>query len=78
MQYARESKIVQEHQPNLRIAAARAFQESLDQLQNILAQESQTSEPTDNTPDKDDSSSGAVPRSLEEAVADIDEFFGDA
>jgi hypothetical protein len=33
-----------EHQQNIRITAARAFRESLDQLQNILAHERQIAE----------------------------------
>ena len=65
------------HQHNQRTAAARAFMESLDQLQNILAQEPQTVE-------SEYHSSGVHPGSyqsdlklLEEAAADLDEFFGE-
>ncbi|MBE9127469.1 hypothetical protein IQ258_15210, partial [Coleofasciculus sp. LEGE 07081] len=55
-------------QPNLRTAAARAFVESLDQLQTILAEETPTSDPQ---PQKLDM------KVWEEAAADLDEFFGD-
>jgi len=57
-----------EHQHDRRIAATRAFIESLDQLQNILAQERQTPEselPLSN------------PNLLEEAAADLDAFFSE-
>ncbi len=59
-----------EHQRNPRFSAAKAFMESLDQLQNILAQERQTdeSEPSDNWSDSE---------VLEEVGADLDEFFGE-
>ncbi len=52
-----------EHQPNLRIAASRAFRESLDQLQNILEPEHQSAESDSHI--------------WEEAGADLDAFFGD-
>ncbi|HEY9601725.1 MAG TPA: hypothetical protein V6C85_08955 [Allocoleopsis sp.] len=57
-----------EHQNDRRIAATKAFIESLDQLQNILAQERQTPEsesPLANT------------NLLEEAAADLDAFFSE-
>ena len=57
-----------EHQRDRRIAATRAFTESLNQLQNILAQERQTPEsesPLVNT------------NLLEEAAADLDAFFSE-
>lgn len=59
---------MQEHQHDRRTAATRAFIESLDQLQNILAQERQTPEsesPLSNT------------NLLEEAAADLDAFFSE-
>jgi hypothetical protein len=57
-----------EHQHNKRIAASRAFVESLDQLQNILAQERQTPESESQLLDAN---------LLEEAAADLDAFFGE-
>jgi hypothetical protein len=58
-----------EHQQNQRIAAARAFKESLDQLQNILAQEPQTAESVSQKPSE--------LQLLEEAGAELDTLFGD-
>lgn len=55
-----------EHQHDRRIAATRAFIESLDQLQNILAHERQTPE---------SESLFSNTNLLEEAVADLDAFF---
>lgn len=66
-----------EHQQNQRSAAARAFIESLDQLQNILAQENPTPELEFQL---DDSHASTIESDLtvwEEAVADIEQFFGD-
>lgn len=57
-----------EPQSNLRTTAARAFVESLDQLQTILTQERPTSESESQELDL---------KLLEEAAADLDEFFGD-
>lgn len=53
-----------EHQQDLRIAAARAFRESLEQLQNISAPEHQNTK--SNT------------QIWEEAAADLDAFLGEA
>jgi hypothetical protein len=58
-----ESNIMHEHQQDLRIAAARAFMESLEQLQNISAPEHQNT--------KSDNQIWA------EAAADLDAFLGD-
>jgi hypothetical protein len=67
-----------EPQQNLRNAASRAFMESLDQLNNILAQESQTAE-SESQPGSDSGLSRWTHlKALEEAAADIDKFFGDA
>jgi hypothetical protein len=66
-----------EDQQNKRIAAARDFMQSLDQLHNILAQEPQTAEP-ESHPSEDCSSSSLTDSNvLEEAAADLDQFFGE-
>jgi len=67
-----------EHQKTRRIAAARSFMESLDQLHNILAQESQSAEFESQPEESCESSSWNYPQALEEAAADLDEYFGDA
>ncbi len=67
-----------EHQDNRRIDAARAFMESLDQLQNILAQERQAAESESHSSGNSSSSSWADSKLLEDAAADLDAFFGDA
>lgn len=66
-----------EHPQNLRTSAARAFMESLDQLQNILAQESQTTEPEFQLDDSHSSTSETDLTVWEEAAADIEQFFGE-
>lgn len=66
-----------EHPQNLRISAARAFMESLDQLQNILEQESQTTEPEFQLDDSDLLTSDTDLTVWEEAAADIEQFFGE-
>lgn len=66
-----------EHQQNQRIAASRAFMESLDQLQNILAQEHQTAEPESSSAGNCSLDSWTDANVLEEAAADLDAFFGD-
>ena len=68
---------MQEHQPNLRSAADRAFRESLEQLENILPPEPQTAE--SDYPIKGDFPSRSQPDSKlwEEAAADLDAFFED-
>lgn len=62
---------MQEHQPNLRSAADKAFRESLEQLENILPPEPQTAE--------GDFSSRSQPNSnlWEEAGADLEAFWED-
>jgi hypothetical protein len=84
-----------EHQQNQRITAARAFMESLDQLQDMLVQERQMakseSQPSGDRVSQVEPSSSALVRNtdscsengtdlkiLEEAAADLDEFFGDS
>ncbi len=65
---------------NQRIAAARAFKESLDQLQDILAQERPTtkSNKSESHRSGDRSSQNSFDlKMLEEAAADLDAFFGD-
>jgi hypothetical protein len=66
-----------EPQQNLRIAASRAFKESLDQLQNILAQECQTAESNSQELGEHSCERWTVSELLEEAAADLDEFFGE-
>jgi hypothetical protein len=66
-----------EHPQNLRSSADRAFMESLDQLQNILAQESQTTEPEFQLDDRHLLSSETELTVWEEAAADIEQFFGE-
>lgn len=64
-----------EHQQNQRIAAKRAFRESLNQLQDILLEEqpAQIAAP----PAKDPANYGVDAQAWEEAAADLDQFFGD-
>ncbi len=66
-----------EHPQNLRISAARAFMDSLDQLENILAQESQTTELEFQLDDSHSSTSETGLTVWEEAAADIEQFFGE-
>ncbi len=65
-----------EPQQNQRIAANRAFTESLDQLQHILLQKAQPLESESllhpNSHNSIDS------KAWEDAAADLDQFFGDA
>lgn len=66
-----------EHQRNRRLDAAKAFKESLDQLQTILTPEqtaSQSKFPSDGMHSSKNQPDAHV---LEEVVADLDEFFGD-
>jgi hypothetical protein len=65
------------HQPNQRIAAARAFMDSLDQLQDILAQEHQIAESESPSSGNCSSNSSTGAEVLEEAAADLETFFGD-
>jgi len=64
-------------QHNQRIAASRAFMESLDQLQNILAQERQIAESQSQELGSRSAKSWLDSQDLEEAAADLDAFFGD-
>ncbi|MFB8791536.1 MAG: hypothetical protein U7123_22530 [Potamolinea sp.] len=66
-----------EHPENLRLAAEVAFFESLDQLQNILAQEGQTEE--SEYLGSEDYLAQIFPdsKAMDDAVADLDAFFGD-
>ncbi|NEQ23231.1 MAG: hypothetical protein F6K28_29570 [Microcoleus sp. SIO2G3] len=66
-----------EHPQNLRISAARAFMDSLDQLENILAQESQSTELEFQLDDSHSSTSETDLTVWEEAAADIEQFFGE-
>lgn len=66
-----------EHPQDLRNSAARAFMQSLGQLQNILAQESQTPEPEFQLDDSHSSTSEIDLTVWEEAAADIEQFFGE-
>ncbi|MGC1395335.1 MAG: hypothetical protein WA828_13720 [Coleofasciculaceae cyanobacterium] len=63
-----------EHQQNQRIAAKRAFTESLNQLQDILLEEqlAQVEAPPANSTNQ-----GIDAQAWEEAAADLDQFFGD-
>ena len=65
-----------EHQQNLRIASARAFRESLNQLQNILAPEHQSAESGCQSEGEFSEQNQSDPNIWEEAVADLDAFFG--
>lgn len=64
-----------ERQQNQRIAAKRAFRESLNQLQDILLEEqlAQIEAPQA----KDAANQGIDAQAWEEAAADLDQFFGD-
>jgi hypothetical protein len=68
---------MQEHQPNLRNSADRAFRESLEQLENILPPELQATE--SDLPLEGDFSRQNQPDSnlWEEAAADLAAFFED-
>lgn len=68
---------MQEHQPNLRSAADRAFREALEQLENILPPDPQTAE--SDFPLEGDFPSRSQPDSKlwEEAAADLDAFLQD-
>ncbi|MEW6494093.1 MAG: hypothetical protein AB1589_16505 [Cyanobacteriota bacterium] len=67
-----------EHQQNLRIAAARDFMESLNQLENILAPEYQAAESEYQPEDAFSAKEQANSEILEQMAADLDAFFGDA
>ncbi|HEY9670703.1 MAG TPA: hypothetical protein V6D11_04615 [Waterburya sp.] len=66
-----------EHQQNFRIAAAKAFIESLDQLQTIGALEHQPTE-SECQPEGSVSSTNSTQAKIwDEVAADLDAFFGD-
>ena len=66
-----------EHQQDRRRAAARAFTESLNQLQNILTQEAETSESKLQPESLGSSNNWSESKAWEDAAADLDLFFGD-
>jgi hypothetical protein len=66
-----------EHQHNRRFTAAKAFRESLDQLQTILASENPTAETQLHPENAPCSPSPTSSEMLEEAAADLDAFFGE-
>jgi hypothetical protein len=66
-----------EHQHNPRVTAAKAFIESLDQLQTILASESPKADTQLDPENAPYSPSQTNPEILEEAAADLDAFFGE-
>jgi hypothetical protein len=68
---------MQEHQPNLRSAADRAFRESLEQLENILPPEPQTAESDFHSEGDFPAKSQPDSKLWEEAAADLDAFFQD-
>lgn len=65
-----------EHQQNQRMAAKRAFTESLNQLQDILLQDSELAE-IEAPQAKDQTNYWIDAQAWEEAAADLDQFFGD-
>lgn len=64
-------------QQNLRMAAAKAFMESLEELENILAQDRPPSESPSPQSAKSASEASVDLSLLEEVAADLAEFFGD-
>lgn len=66
-----------DHEQNQRMNAARAFAESLDQLQHILRQEAQAAESESSPKNEQSSKSWTVLQAWEDAAADLDQFFGD-
>jgi hypothetical protein len=67
-----------EHQENQRIAAKRAFTESLDQLQHILLQKGSTHLNLKACLILGNSNNSIDSKAWEDAAADLDQFFGDA
>lgn len=61
-----------------RMAAARAFTESLEQLQDILAQDDHTNTAETDKCERSPSESQTNSAVWEEAAADLDEFLGEA
>jgi hypothetical protein len=72
----RKLNTMHEHQQNQRMAAKRAFTESLNQLQDILLQENQPAE-IEAPQAKDNANHWIDAEAWEEAAADLDQFFGD-
>jgi hypothetical protein len=66
-----------DHQQNQRIAAARAFMESLSQLQNIWEAEHQSAESGCQSECEFSEQNQTDSNIWEEAVADLDAFLGD-
>jgi hypothetical protein len=66
-----------EHQQNFRIAAAKAFIESLDQLQTIGALEHQSAESECQPKGSVYSTNPTQAKMWDEVAADLDAFFGD-
>ncbi len=66
-----------EHQQNFRITAAKAFIESLDQLQTIGATEHQPTESECQPQGCASSTNPTNAKMWDEAAADLDAFFGD-
>lgn len=64
-----------EHQQNQRMAAKRAFTESLNQLQDILLQDELAEIEAPQA--KDQTNYWIDAQAWEEAAADLDQFFGD-
>lgn len=68
---------MKEHQQNFRIVAAKAFSESLDQLQSIGALEHQPTESECQPEGSVSSTSPTQDKAWDEVAADLDAFFGD-
>lgn len=66
-----------EHQQNFRIAAAKAFSESLEQLQSIGALEHQSAESEYQSKGSVSSTNSTQAKMWEDVAADLDAFFGD-
>ncbi|MCP2730289.1 hypothetical protein [Limnofasciculus baicalensis] len=64
-------------QKNLRIAAAKAFMDSLEELENILAQDRPSSKSPSPKPTDSASEASIDLFLLEEVAADLAQFFGD-
>ncbi len=64
-------------QKNLRIAAAKAFMDSLEELENILAQDRPSSKSPSSKPIDSASEASVDLFLLEEVAADLALFFGD-
>jgi hypothetical protein len=64
-------------QKNLRVAAAKAFMDSLEELENILAQDRPSSKSPSGKPTDSASEASVDLLLLEEVAADLAQFFGD-